>query len=201
MDDLSRPLPDAGPAECIAFEGARRLAAGSRIDVARKVKQAIDRGARGSVLVFDARTSAPVDFDLRGDVDDVVRRERVRAERRAAPAPRGPGRPKLGVVAREVTLLPRHWDWLADQPGGASVALRRLVERARHEDAGPQRRRQAQESAYRFMLALAGDRPRYEEATRALFAGDRARFERLVAGWPAGIRAHLQTLTVDAFGS
>ena len=118
--------------------------------------------------------------------------------RPAAPA-RGPGRPKLGVVAREVTLLPRHWDWLAAQPGGASVALRRLVEDARRVSASDDRRRAAQEAAYRFMQAMAGDQPGYEDATRALFAGDVARFEERTAAWPEDVREHASLLAADAF--
>jgi hypothetical protein len=111
-----------------------------------------------------------------------------------AEAPRGPGRPKLGVVAREVTLLPRHWEWLNRQRGGASVALRRLVDEARHADGGADRRRAAQEAAYRFMSAMAGNREHFEEATRALFAGDAARFTHLIATWPKDIRDHTQKL-------
>ena len=114
-------------------------------------------------------------------------------------APRGPGRPKLGVVAREVTLLPRHWDWLAQQPGGASVAFRRLVDAARRSGEDGDRVRRAQDAAYRFMSAMAGDRPHYEEAIRALFANDPARFEKLIAGWPADVRDHTLMLAENAF--
>ncbi len=115
------------------------------------------------------------------------------------PARRGPGRPKLGVVAREVTLLPRHWDWLAAQPGGASVALRRLVEDARNGAVAGDRRRAAQEATYRFMQALAGNEPGYEEAARALFAGDIGRFEEHSATWPDDVREHAALLAADAF--
>ena len=114
------------------------------------------------------------------------------------PPARGRGRPKLGVTAREVTLLPRHWDWLAAQPGGASVALRKLVEDARRVSTNGDRRRVAQEAAYRFMQALAGDLPGYEEATRALFAGDFARFEEHTAHWPDDVREHAGLLAADA---
>ena len=110
-----------------------------------------------------------------------------------SPRPRGPGRPKLGVVAREVTLLPRHWEWLAQQPGGASVAIRKLVEEARRTGEDRDRVRQAQEAAYRFMSAMAGNKPHYEDAIRALFAGEAARFEKLIAEWPADVRDHART--------
>ena len=76
------------------------------------------------------------------------------------------------MVAREVTLLPRHWEWLAQQSGGASVALRRLVDQARRGTEDKDRIRRAQEAAYRFMSAMAGNRPNFEDAIRALFAGD-----------------------------
>ena len=147
-------------------------------------KQTLDRHSDASILVFDGRTSAPIDLDFRGSVDDVLARLPATppASRRigaAPPAPRGPGRPKLGVVAREITLLPRHWDWLAQQPGGASVAIRRLVEQARRAGDDRDRPRQAQEAAYRFMSAMAGNKPHYEEAIRALFAADRRPFRKI----------------------
>jgi hypothetical protein len=117
----------------------------------------------------------------------------------APPAPRGPGRPKLGVVAREITLLPRHWDWLAQQRGGASVALRRLVDEARRTHEGKDRIRHAQDAAYRFMSTIAGNRPNYEAAIRALFAGEPVRFATLIAEWPADIRKHALKLAERAF--
>jgi hypothetical protein len=104
--------------------------------------------------------------------------------------PRGRGRPKLGVVAREVTLLPRHWEWLTTQPGGVSVALRKLVEEARRTHADQDRRRQTQERAYHFMSAMGGDLPGFEEAARALFANDLPRLRELVAAWPVDVRDH-----------
>jgi hypothetical protein len=104
---------------------------------------------------------------------------------------RGPGRPRLGVVGREVTLLPRQWDWLAAQPGGASVALRKLVEAARKADQSPQRIRRTQDTAYRFMHALSGDLPGFEEATRALYRWDLPELERLTGSWPRDVRDHL----------
>jgi hypothetical protein len=112
--------------------------------------------------------------------------------------PRGRGRPKLGVVAREVTLLPRQWEWLATQPGGASAILRRLVDDARRNGGTRQQRRAAQDAAYQFMLAIAGDMPGYEEATRALFADDRPRLEQWIADWPQDIRSHVVHLTFGA---
>ena len=186
---------------CTAFTGTRRIASGPIADVALAAKPAADRGE--SVLIFDDATAQPVEIDFRGSTADL--REHI-AQRAAAPlppeqpvaeTPRGPGRPKLGVVAREITLLPRHWDWLACQPGGASVALRKLVEDARRASGDKDRVRRAREVAYRFMAAMAGDLPNFEEAARALFAGDGARFYPLVAGWPEDVRDHLVKLAVD----
>lgn len=194
---------------CIAFEGKRRIAAGSLAEVARKVKETSDANPEAQILVFDAQNSETIEIDCRGSVADVLRRipvaspETSPAVEEAAPpaAPAGPGRPRLGVVAREVTLLPRHWEWLASQPGGASVALRKLVESARRASAFADRLRQAQDAAYRFMSIMAGDLAAYEEATRALFARDRTAFAALTANWPADIRDHLLQLAEAAFQS
>jgi hypothetical protein len=177
----------------IAFEGTRRIAAGELSEVAVRTKRVIDRGERAPVVIFDDASSQVVEIDFRGTPAEVVERLEPKAE-----APRGPGRPKLGVVAREVTLLPRHWEWLNLQPGGASVALRKLVEHARKSNEGRDRVRVARESAYRFMSAMAGNEPGFEEATRALFAGDRAKFEEHVRRWPADVREHAKKLAAAA---
>jgi hypothetical protein len=184
---------------CTAFAGTARIARGPVLDVALKAKPAVDRGE--TVLIFDDTTAQPIEIDFRGSAADL--RGRL-AQRDAAPtrpvvseAPRGPGRPRLGVVAREVTLLPRHWEWLSAQPGGASVALRKLVEEARRQGGDKDRVRRARETAYRFMSAMAGNSVSFEEAARALFAGDGARFATLVAAWPPDIRDHALRLAAD----
>ncbi|GGJ15741.1 DUF2239 family protein [Neoroseomonas lacus] len=179
-----------------AFQGFNRLARGALAEVALAVRgaQALDRHA--AILVFDDRTGAVVDLDLRGDADAVRRRYALAAPEQPDPA-RGRGRPKLGVIAREVTLLPRHWDWLATQPGGASAALRRLVEQARLSSGASDAERARRDAAYRVMAALAGDLPGFEDASRALFAKDRTRFEHRLSAWPDDLQAHLIAL---AFG-
>ncbi|MSR02956.1 MAG: DUF2239 family protein [Gemmatimonadetes bacterium] len=174
----------------IAFEGPRCVADGPLPDVALAVKKILARGSRGEILVFDRVTSTPIDLDLSGTDANVLSRLEL--------PKRSPGRPKLGVVPREVTLLPRHWDWLHDQPGGASVTLRKLVDQARQNTVDAERIRKARESACRFLTDMAGDRPGFEEALRALFAGDRARFEQLVDRWPNDIKAHARTLGAEA---
>ena len=179
---------------CTAFDGHRLLASGACIEVALAIKRALAAGACGPVLVFDDRSGRPVEFDLRGSEADV--RARLQPP---APAPRGPGRPKLGVTAREVTLLPRHWDWLAAQPGGASAALRRLVEQAIRDGDGTQRSREAAEAVDRVMLAMSGNLPGHEEASRAFWRGERARFTQLTEAWPADVRDHLRQLAAIAW--
>jgi hypothetical protein len=150
-------------------------------------------------LVFDDATGRPIDLDLRGSDEAVVLRLEDHPVHGPKPPARVPGRPKLGVVAREVTLLPRHWEWLNSQPGGASVALRRLVDEARHANPVAERVCRAREATYRFMTAVAGNEPGYEEATRALFAGDTARYDALIAGWPVDVRHYASMLSLDAF--
>ena len=194
------PAPEAA---YVAFEGARCIGSGDLRDVARSARQALGRQPDASILIFNSRTGALVDVDFRGSADDVVARiplpEASAADEDTVAAPRGPGRPKLGVVAREITLLPRHWDWLAQQKGGASVAIRKLVDEARRVNEEPDRIRLGQEAAYRFMSAMAGNRPHFEEAIRALFANDPRRFEKLIAEWPADIRDHAAKLAERAF--
>jgi hypothetical protein len=181
-----------------AFVGQRRLASGRLADVALAIKKSTKPAGLQPILVFDDTSGRSVDLDLRGTDGEVLARlpassqETVTTEPTAEP--RGRGRPKLGVVAREVTLLPRHWDWLASQPGGASVALRKLVEEARRASGDRDRHRAARDAAYHFMSAMAGNFKGFEEASRALFADDRRRFGELIAAWPDDIRDHIVRL-------
>lgn len=202
-------MNETSTSSCIAFEGFRCIASGDIRQVARAVKEALDRGAPNSILIFDDASGEPIEVDFRGTVADVLARLATTiadapasppAEAEPVPSePRGPGRPKLGVVAREVTLFPRHWDWLAGQPGGASVALRKLVEEARRANAARDALRKAQESAHVFLSAMAGNLPGYEEATRALFAGDSALFAEQSEAWPVDVRTHARKIAARAF--
>jgi uncharacterized protein len=171
---------------CTAFAGGRRLASGNLADVALAVHAQI--GAE-QALIFADDTGAQIDIDLRGSTAQII--SRLAAWSGPEPEARKRGRPKLGVVAREVTLLPRHWDWLAQQPGGASQALRRLVEQARKQDEGRTEMRLAHARAYRFMSALAGDYPGFEGASRALFANDLAALHDATEAWPGDVRDHV----------
>jgi hypothetical protein len=200
-------MSSKNPHHCIAFVGMHAIAAGPLAEVAVKVKEVADRGDQPPILIFDTVTSQPVEIDLRGTADEVLRKLPTSASTEndpassaeATPKQRGPGRPKLGVVSREVTLLPRHWEWLGRQPGSVSAALRKLVEQARRSGAGREQHRAAQESAYRFLSHLAGNLAGFEEATRALFAGDAERFENLVEPWPPDVRDHARQLATAAF--
>ena len=186
-----------------AFAGDRLLACGAYADIAQALASLDEQ--EQPVLVFDDATGAPVDAPPRPEHAALLARmgvdgagASVPANGRAAPRP-SPGRPRLGVVAREVTLLPRHWDWLSAQPGGASAALRRLVDQARKAGESADDRRRAIERCYKFMNAIAGHRPGFEEATRALFAGERERFETLISAWPTDVAAHARRLAAPGW--
>ncbi len=187
---------------CTAFSGSNNIASGELRHVILAVKSHSEQNSLAQILVFDDSTGALIDIDIRGTIDDVL--QRLSQPDRPTPAgsdsspTTGPGRPKLGVVAREVTLLPRHWDWLNRQPGGASVALRKLVEEARRDSVSKDKIRQSQEATYRFLSAMAGDFTNFEEATRALFAGNRHRFESLIDSWSPDVRDYAKRLAVDA---
>lgn len=178
-----------------AFSGETLVASGPLEAVLRRLKARFDQDPGELVLVFGDESGRQVDFDLCGTLDDVL------ARALPARAQAGPGRPKLGVVSREVSLLPRHWEWLERHPSGASAALRRLVEEARKREPGKQRARQAADAASRFMSAMAGNLPDYEEATRALYHARRAAFEKLIANWPGDIRKHVLRMAEGAFES
>lgn len=165
------------------FKGDERCAGGHRSDVTEVYRRAREADPTAEFNAFDLVTGQVVDLDLRS----------TSAASDESSAPRR-GRPRLGVIAREVTLLPRHWEWLATRPGGASATLRRLIEEARKADKDQDAGRRAAEAAYRFMLTMAGDRPGFEEASRALFAGDYAKLESIVDGWPTDIRDQISQL-------
>jgi hypothetical protein len=189
------------PRAFTAFLGHQKLISGPLAEVALAVLKASQSAAAEPIVIFDDANGRPIDLDLRGTERDIVARlpqpapnSETPADDLSTPEPRGRGRPKLGVVAREVTLLPRHWEWLGAQPGGASVALRKLVEEARRASGDRDRGRAARDAAYHFMSVMAGNLPGFEEASRALFADDRRRFAELIAGWPGDIRDHVVKL-------
>ena len=171
-----------------AFAGARIVATGPLAEALPSIKAAADAGQ--AVLIFSDATARVLEVDLRGNLADAQ-------DRLPSVEARGPGRPKLGVVAREVTLLPRHWDWLATQPGGASVALRKLVEAAARDPKAE--RLAARDAAYRFASAMGGDKAGFDEAMRALYAGKRKKFHRQLETWPPDVREHLEKMAAPVF--
>jgi hypothetical protein len=201
---MEADMQDTTPAtpQLTAFDGKRKVAAGPLHVVAQALKELVTHDPDAQILIFDDASGSQVDLNLHGSLAEVLQR----LPRAATPAPvsqapehapppaRTAGRPKLGVVAREITLLPRHWEWLATQPGGASVALRKLVEHAQRDNKVHDEQRQAREAAYKVMNALAGDAPGFEEASRALFAGNQPAFLDCVQDWPADVRQHVLQL-------
>ena len=188
---------------CTAFLGERAIVSGTLEHVVSTVKDAVEPPYLSQILIFDDATSQLIDIDFRGTKDAVLKR--LSQHPNAAPtmvqagSPPHVGRPKLGVVAGEVTLLPRHWEWLKSQPGGASVTLRKLIDEARHGHAKQHTLRVAQEATHRFMTAMAGNLPHYEDALRALYAGDSERFYHLIGDWAPDIRDHIKKLAGKAF--
>jgi len=185
------------------FTGHIRVASGRLDQLALSAKRAIESNSDGAVLIFDNHSGRNIDIDIRGTDKQVLARLQPSTAMLVPDAEndadtgneqRGRGRPKLGVVAREVTLLPRHWEWLATQAGGASVVLRKLVEQAKKAGSESSMIKQAQERAYHFLQAIAGDMPGFEEATRALFKHDRQAFENLISSWPGDIKDHAMQL-------
>lgn len=191
---------------CIAFAGSKLIASGELWEVAIAAKKSIDAGNISSILLFDDESQL-VEIDFRGSIEEfksklektltAITPNSIADETKTEQT--GPGRPKLGVVAREVTLMPRQWEWLSSQPGGASVTLRKLVEAARKANEGEDQKRRAREITYRFMSAMAGNEAGFEEASRALFAKDKEKFDRLISPWGEDIRKHILLLSSVSF--
>jgi hypothetical protein len=192
-------MPAKHTSTCSAFDHHRLIASGPLAEVIRAAKEAIDAGASEPLMILDDSSSRQIEVDFRGSIDAVLARLSGAQPEPAPATARGPGRPKLGVVSREITLLPRHWDWLGQQPGGASAVLRRLVEQASRGGNPKERAQQAVESADRCIRILAGDMPGYEEASRAFYRHERAPFTDLIQAWPADVRTHLLRLAAIAW--
>lgn len=194
MTDWNRTTP------CSAFAEFSRIAYGTLETVAASVKQHVETDPTASILIFDNLQGRQIELDLRGTVADVLASLPPSPPEAPLNTPsKGPGRPKLGVVAREVTLLPRHWQWLSEQEGGASVALRKLVDDARRRNESKDNQRHSREATYRFMHSMAGDQPDFEEATRALFAGEKDMFQQKTAPWPKDVVSYLREISAAAF--
>jgi hypothetical protein len=166
-----------------SFADNRLVAGGGREEVLRATKAHLDKGGH-AVLIFEDASGRQVDFDFRGSIDEVLARMRQDVKP-------GPGRPKLGVVSREISLLPRHWDWLESQPNGSSAAIRRLVDEARRNETGIERGRHVRNGISKFLWAIAGDFPNFEEVARALHAREDSRLDSLMSAWPKDVRDHV----------
>lgn len=184
-----------------AFIGTKILKTGPLIEVVLAMKEEVAKDKFAHILCFLDETGAMVDFDLSGTNEQVIAKllanntqetkEEQKAETTNAPKS---GRPKLGVTAKEVTLLPRHWEWLAAQRGGASATLRRLVELAAKDSISIETRKSAQNATYRFLQNIAGDFENYEEVLRAIFADDFEKMRKLMQNWPQDIQNYAQKL-------
>lgn len=182
-----------------AFEGRKRLAQGDLSQVISKVKKRIGDSAHSSVLIFSDSTGRTMDFNFQGSMEDVRKRLEIFTTATEVAPSTGPGRPRLGVVCREVSLLPRHWEWLATQPRGASATLRTLVEEARKKSGGETSVRKAQERTYQAMSILAGDLVGYEEALRALYKRDEDAFLSHTKSWVKDVHAYIHELAAPVF--
>lgn len=182
-----------------AFVGSQWLVRGPLLEVVSKVKAHLGSAENSAILIFSDATGKTMDFNFQGSEKDVLKRIEVYVPSEIPPEATGPGRPKLGVVSREVSLLPRHWEWLATQTGGASATLRQLVEDAKKKSMGAGLVKQAQERAYKFMSVIAGDLPDYEEALRALYKRDKKSFFVRTQSWPKDVRAYAAELAKQVF--
>jgi hypothetical protein len=181
-----------------AFAGPHLLASGPVKTVLLAAKTRFDTGEVAPLLIFDDRTGKQIDFDFEGTPEIVLAKLAAhplfQSDESLMPPRTGPGRPRLGVVGREVSLLPRHWEWLEGQPQGASAAIRRLVEEAAKREPDKDRARKAREAVGNFMWAVAGNLPNFEEASRALYAGDNGRFDAWIREWPRDIQEHMRKM-------
>lgn len=187
------------PTTYTAFEGNKMIAQGPLSEVVLKIKKRLGKEENNSILIFSDSTGKTMDFNFQGSEKDIQKRLEVFVSEDKAPEISGPGRPRLGVISREVSLLPRHWEWLASQSGGASATLRKLVDEAKKKSAEGHSFKQAQERTYKFMSVMAGDLQGYEEALRALYKKDQEKFLAQTEDWPHDVKAHLKMLTGPVF--
>jgi hypothetical protein len=182
-----------------AFEGTTRLFRGTIEQVVLQIKERLGRAENSSVLIFSDNTGKTMDFNFQGKVKDVLKRLEIYVSKQNCGPVAGPGRPKLGVISREVSLLPRHWEWLANQSGGASATIRKLIEDAKKRSSAHTSIKHVQERVYRFMSVIAGDMTGYEEALRALYKADRKNFLLHMRDWPTDVRTHVVEMAKPIF--
>lgn len=179
---------------CIAFSGDIKISSGPILKVAEATKKHLIKKPNSDIQIFDHDTGQFLEVDFRGSLSQVVERMKksfiIETEKI-----RGPGRPKLGVVSKEITLLPKHWDWLNLQANGASGSIRKLIDEAMKRNVAKDELKRSQNSVYKFMTIMAGNYPLYEEALRAFYANDNAKFKYIITNWPKDVRDHLLKMT------
>ncbi|MBN1412503.1 MAG: DUF2239 family protein [Spirochaetales bacterium] len=166
-----------------AFAGHSLIASGDLRTILTLTKKYLDSGQNEPILIFNDETGRQHDFNMQGTLQEVLDRAMDQPQK-------GPGRPKLGVINKEVSLLPRHWEWLNRQQHRASGTIRRLVEAAQKEGKG-NRAKALLEAAGNFMWAMTGNFKGFEEASRALYARKWEKLEEIISSWPADVKNHL----------
>jgi uncharacterized protein len=183
-----------------AFDRFKIISQGNLEEVALDVRRHLKTNREARILIFSDFSGRQMDLDLSGSEKDTLERLKIFKTPDLNPSQSGPGRPKLGVVPREISLLPSHWEWLSTQPGGSSATIRRLVEEMMKINAsGKDKSKHAQETVYTFLNAIAGDLPNFEEALRFLYRRDKKRFKDLISSWPEDLVRHTLTLASEAF--
>lgn len=181
------------------FDKFQILSQGSLNEVAIAVKKRLRIQSDARILIFSDSTGRQVDLDFSGTEKDTLERLKIYIPKTASPHT-GAGRPKLGVIPREISLLPHHWEWLLNQEGGASSAIRRLIdEKNKPALLAKDKIKQAQEVTYKFLSAIAGDLPHFEDVIRFLYRKDKKKFENLMSDWPKDIVKYSTALANQAF--
>ncbi len=181
-----------------AFLESKIFAKGSLKDLVLKIKKHLGKNENNSILIFSDSTGNTLDFNFKGSETEILKRLEMFVSQKPDEYS-GPGRPKLGVISREVSLLPRHWEWLAAQSGGASVTIRRLIDESRKKSSTGESVKQVQEKTYKFLSVVAGDFEGYEEALRALYKRDREKFLKQMEKWPKDIQGYAMRLSETVF--
>lgn len=182
-----------------AFDAHSLIAYGDLAEVVLKIKGSIGKASISTILIFSDITGKTIDFNFHGSKQEILKRLEVYTSVQDAEPSSGPGRPKLGVVSREVSLLPRHWEWLATQRGGASATIRTLIEDTMKKASAGQSAKQIQDRVYQIMSVLAGDLSDYEEALRAMYKKDKKSFLGYIEGWPKDVQNYLVKSSKEIF--
>lgn len=172
-----------------AFRGDTRIITDSLFNVAL----ALQKQSEMNVLVFNDQTGQQIDLDLSGSEDDLKQRyTEVEYVKKV-------GRPKLGVISREITLQQKHWNWLDQQSSSASAVIRKLIDKELNDPSSESNIMLAKQAIDHFMLAMLGNMPNYEEATRALYQGNKSHFLALIHNYPKDLKVYLELKAQTAF--